>query len=688
MQLGRFFGQPRKNPGAPIGQKQGFTYTYKVNIVNGEEVPYLALKDEYADKYTKQSADDKLIGAVKSYISFNAHNDKSQNIDVPDDETFTIGEVTYTKGTAYEPTDDVYTKGEQYTGSVYTEPDVYEYSGEGIKYFYLKKQMPFTDEEGNPVKKAVWNPDSGPNEDSWTLTSMGGVSSDANTLQLGGAKAFYVVPMTTYAKKVIFNLKYFRSKDETGYPTKDNEEQLMNSYFKNEDGSYDEYPVTKRPAEIKKNDGTVVNDYLAKPYEIKDYGVGNDLQLPWSYRRQFCDYFYKLVKVEKVTEDDAGNETSEDIKDSFTSQIGQFYTELTPELANYVVTFDVYYKTRETYQSSDNADNAYWYNLTTRVNNSSALDLVNFTYTNDLNRGTREHHYTDDWLWALDGDPYGLQIHNRYAQWNEVLAINNTTLPDPVALQEDIDPITGEMIGTVEFNTISASPSSASKMTLADKDGNNTYFEMMEGNYSDAFIVHPVNAEVLDKYPAFFISFFMFNAGAWPVQLNEMYDRDVKRNVAANWMLSQITKDQINIYYQRRGYVGGLDVTKLSDEDKALFEKLATDKATYTDLKNAQKIVHNKANLVPLQKGYYRIKAMSDEALTAYEADKTTYYGNRYITGYLSDTEMTAGAEDSAVPLNFWATIADKKGDLQHSDLPAEHTNQSYNRELLAAEYD
>ena len=670
-----------------IAQKQGFTYTYKVNIVNGEEVPYLALKDEYADKYIKQSADDKLIGAVKSYISFNAHTDKDQRIDVPEYETVTINGVKYTKGTTYQPTEDVYTKGKAYSGSVYTEEGVYEYSGEGIKYFYLKNQMPFTDAEGKAVQKVVWVPDSNPDETKWTLASTGGMSSDANTLQLGGAKAFYVVPMTTYAKKVIFNLKYFRSKDETGYPTKDNEALLMDSYFKNADNSYDEYPVTKRPAVIRKNNGDVVDDYLAKPYEIEDYGVGNDLQLPWSYRRQFCEYFYKLVKVEQVTTDGSGNETKTDVSSSFTGQIGKFYTELEPELANYVVTFDVYYKTSSTYQSSDNADNAYWYNLTTRVNNTSALDLINFSYTNDLNRGDRKHHYTDDWLWALDGDPYGLQIHNRYTQWNEVLAINNTILPDPVALQEDIDPITGEMIGTVEFNTISVSPSSASKMTLADKGGNHTYFEMMEGNYSDAFIVHPINAEVLDKYPAFFISFFMFNAGAWPVQLNEMYDRDVKRNVAANWMLSQMTKDQLYVYYQRRGYVGGL-LPSVASSNKALFEKLSTANATYADLKNAQKIVHNKSNLVPLQKGYYRIKAMSDEALTAYEADKTTYDGNRYITGYLSDTEMTAGAGGKPVPLNFWATTADKKGKLQHSDLPAEHTNQSYNRELLAAEYD
>lgn len=673
-----------------VEQKQGFTYTYKVDIVDGEEVPYLALKDEYADKYIKQSANDRLIGAVKSYISFNSHQDKSQSIDVPDNETVTLDGVTYTKNTAYEPKDDIYSAGSPYSGSVYTEEGVYEYSGEGIKYFYLKKQLPFTDEEGNAVKKSIWVPDNNEqNENNWTLTSMGGVSSDVNTLQLGGAKAFYVVPMTTTAKKVVFNLKYYRSKEETGYPTTSTESLLMDTYFKHEDGSYDEYPVTKRPAQIKKNDGIVVDDYLSKPYEIADYGVGNDLQLPWSYRRQFCDYFYKLVKVEKVTVDGSANESRTDVSSEFTSLIGQFYTELIPELANYVVTFDVYYKTRSTYQSSDNADNAYWYNLTTRVSNSSALDLVNFTYTNDLNRGNREHHYTDDWLWALDGDPYGLQIHNRYAKWDEVLAINNSTLPDPVTLQDKIDQITGEMEGTVVFNTISASPSSASKMTFADKSNTHTFFEMMEGNYSDAFIVHPINAEVLDKYPAFFISFFMFNAGAWPVQLNEMYDRDVKRNLSANWMLSQITKDQLYVYYERRGYVGALTPDKATeDEVKTLFGKLKDGSATYADLKQAQKIVHNKANLVPLKKGYYRIKAMSDEALTAYEADKTQYSGTRYASAFLTKSELSEDGKSSDLPLNFWATLADNQGDLNYSDLPADQLNQSYNRELLAAEYD
>ena len=180
---------------------------------------------------------------------------------------------------------------------------------------------------------------------------------------------------------------------------------------------------------------------------------------------------------------------------------------------------------------------------------------------------------------------------------------------------------------------------------------------------------------------------FLFNAGDWPVQLNEMLDREAKRNAAANWTLQPLAADQLLPYYDRAGYVGALTPDKAS-VNKTLFDKLKAGSATYADLKTAQQIVHNKANLVPLKKGYYRIKAMSDEALTAYEADKTQYSGTRYASAFLTKSELSEDGKSSDLPLNFWATLADNQGDLNYSDLPADQLNQSYNRELLAAEYD
>ena len=664
-------GQPLESTLTPA-QKQGFTFTYKVDA---DGTPYLALKNESATALSRRNPNDILIGAVKSYVTFDY---AVTNVEWFDNESAIVGETTYTRGSEYDITTgtDVYKEGEQ----------------------YVQMQKPFMeikDSEFKSVQEKRYVYTLKPLTDTY-IYPVGKMSTDENKLETGGAKNFYVEPMTATAKSVVFRLKYYREDNKEERPGGSRGKTMaalgLDKYFA--DGK--SYPVTLRP--------NIENDYLAKEYEVKDYGVGTSLLLPWSYRRQYCTYYYRLVDVQKTTDGVYFNsiKDTEEIK----PYIGKFYDILDENLANYKLIFDVYYQTTEDYEPSTSADNAFWYNLTTTSVNTGEVEPVNFSYLNNMHKGERKNHYTDDWLWAVEGDPYGMKLHNRYAQtWDEVLTI--PTIPLTVNVENIIDPTTGEAESTDDFKTIIADPSERETYSTVNKEDptqesttdskgnpktiyhNSHFFEMMQGNYSKAFLLHPVDAEIQDAYPSYFISMFLFNAGIWQVQLNEMLDREAKRNAAANWTLQPLAKDQLYVYYQRRGYVGGLDPAKITDDNKALFEKLSpTGSATYADLKEAQKIVHKKENLVPLQKGYYRIKAMSDEALTEYEADKTTYDGNRYVTGYLSDTEMTAATENNPVVLNFWATTEGKKGNLQHSDLPAEHTNQSYNRELLTAEYD
>ena len=654
-------------------QKQGFTFTYKVDT---DGKPYLALKDERATALSRRDPNDILIGAVKSYVTFDyasAEVVKSLN------STATVNGTEYTRGTAYDITaGNTFYEDAQYTGK------------------YNQMQLPFTAIENSDFVEVLQQEYNytAKNDDDTYIYPVGGMSSTPNTLNTGGAKNFYVEPMTATAKSVVFRLKYFRSSEETGYP-KPTDFATLNlpaAYF----NEAKPYPVTMRPE--------IADDYLAKEYEVKDYGVGTSLLLPWSYRRQYCQYFYRLEDVQETT--DGVHFSSIKDREDISPYIGKFYDILEEAFGNYKVIFDVYYQTTEDYVPSTSPDDAFWYNFTTTAVTTQEIEPVQFTYSNNMHKGKRKNHYTDDWLWAVEGDPYGMKLHNRYAQnWDEVLTI--PTIPITVNVTSDIDPNTGEPQSTDEFKTIILDPTSRGTYSTVNNDEersepttnakgeaktiyyNSHFFEMLQGNYSTAFLLHPIFAEIQDAYPAYFISMFLFNAGDWPVQLNEMLDREAKRNASANWTLQPIGKDQLYIYYQRRGFVGGLDPEKLSAEDVALFEKLSPNgNATYTDLKKAQQIAHDKNRRVKLEKGYYRIKAMSDEALTAYEADKTTFSGNRYVTGYLSDTEMTAGKNGDPVTLNFWATTKSERGQLEHSDLPAGHVNQSFNRELLPAEYD
>ena len=653
-------------------QKQGFTFTYKVDA---DGKPYLAQKDESATALSRKNKDDILVGAVKNYVTFNFSTTSNYR------ETLAEGYSAEVNGTTY------------YKGKKYT-VDYSSISGKTEADQYEEEQLPFTDMKGEKEIGELKYSFGFVDESERYTKTVGGMSTDENKLNTGGAKNFYVEPMTATAKSVVFRLKYYREDNKEERPGGSEGETMadlgLDKYFTN--GK--EYPVTMRPK--------IENDYLAKEYEVKEYGVGTSLLLPWSYRRQYCTYYYRLVDV--LMTENSIDFTSVKDREDIQPYIGKYYDILDENLADYKLIFDVYYQTTEDYVSSTSANNAFWYNLTTTSVNTGEIEPVNFSYLNNMHKGERKNHYTDEWLWAMEGDPYGMKLHNRYAQtWDEVLTI--PTIPLTVNVTSSIDPETGEPVSTDEFKTIMADPSergtystvnneTRTEIPTTDSKGNaktiyqnSHFFEMMQGNYSTAFLLHPIYAEIQDAYPAYFISMFLFNAGDWPVQLNEMLDREAKRNAAANWTLQPLAADQLLPYYDRAGYVGALTPDKAT-ENNDLFGRLKDGSATYADLKIAQQIVHNKTNLVPLKKGYYRIKAMSDEALTAYEADKTQYSGTRYASAFLTKSELSEDGKSSALPLNFWATLADNQGDLNYSDLPADQLNQSFNRELLAAEYD
>lgn len=661
--------QPLESTLTPA-QKQGFTFTYKVDA---DGLPYLAQKDESATALSRKNKDDILVGAVKNYVTFNFSTTSNYREPLAEGYSAEVNGTTYYKGTKYTV---------DYSSiSGKTEADQYE-----------EEQWPFTDMKGTTEIGELKYSFGFVDESERYTKTVGGMSTDENKLNTGGAKNFYVEPMTATAKSVVFRLKYYREDNKEERPGGSNGKTMselgLDKYFTN--GK--EYPVTLRPK--------IDDDYLAKDYEVKEYGVGTSLLLPWSYRRQYCTYYYRLVDV--LTTENSIDFTSVKDREDIQPYIGKYYDILDEKLADYKLIFDVYYQTTEDYEPSTSADDAFWYNLTTTSVNTGEIEPVNFSYFNNMHKGERKNHYTDDWLWAVEGDPYGMKLHNRYAQtWDEVLTI--PTIPVAVNVTNDIDTETGESIITGNYSVIIQDPSSrgsystvnnTTPSTSTDENDktiyyNSHFFEMMQGNYSTAFLLHPIYAEIQSVYPAYFLSMFLFNAGDWPVQLNEMLDREAKRNAAANWTLQPLAADQLLPYYDRAGYVGALTPDKATeDEVKTLFGKLKDGSATYADLKQAQKIVHNKANLVPLKKGYYRIKAMSDEALTAYEADKTQYSGTRYASAFLTKSELSEDGKSSALPLNFWATLADNQGDLNYSDLPADQLNQSFNRELLAAEYD
>lgn len=716
-------------------QKQGFTYTYKVDA---DGKGYLAVKDEGATALAQRGDGTELVGAVKKYVSFSGETTAVKDIGLDANETWTpepennnitvmsgdgAGNYTkaetdtYTRGTYYRINEEVYetvTKAED--GNMDASYPPKELEDNGTMHYHLW-QLPFTDEKGAPVTKKQYSMEPTPAEGTY-LVPTGGVTKEVNTLNLGTGddktKQFVVEPPEDKAASVTFRLKIYRKADvdngtvKLPQPQPADGEPLEDdvTYLDNKDllAEGETYPITLR--NIPKED-----DYLSKDYYIKDYGVGNDLVLPWSYRRQFCKYFYRVARVSTD-----GENQDEALADS----VGKWHTELVPAFEDKHVLYDVYYRTTEDFVASTTADDAYWYNLSSVENTATPDKLAHFSYTNDIHSDSRKGHYTDDWLWAVEGDPYGMRLHNRYAQtWDETLTI--PVMPLPTDLTEIVDSVSGGSARLDNFTNIVYKPQErGSHATITNDDEGTTqitkveinlkgevvtrteetatntrYFDMMEGNYDNAFLLHPLTAEMQEHYPAFCLTMFVFNAGTWPMQINEMQDREAKRNVSANWKLNQLMADQLLPYYERRGYVGGL-LPEKAEEMEADFASLTDGTAKWGTLRRIQKAVHNPANLVPLKEGYYRLHVLSSDGLARYESDKTAIKGTRYATGYLTDSELTArvtadenGEEvRTAVPLNLRTTTADSLGTLLASDLPDSEFYRSFNTEMTPAEYD
>ena len=200
---------------------------------------------------SRRDPNDILIGAVKSYVTFDY---ASTSVTKSDNASAEVNGTTYTRGTEYDITSgtDVYQDGEQ----------------------YVQMQKPFTEIQNSQfvnVQEQSYNYTLNPLTDTY-IYPVGGMSSTANTLNTGGAKNFYVEPMT--AKSVVFNLKYYREDNKDERPGGSSGETMANLGLDKYFNEGEEYPVTLRPQ--------IENDYLAEPYEVEDYGVGTSLMLPWS----------------------------------------------------------------------------------------------------------------------------------------------------------------------------------------------------------------------------------------------------------------------------------------------------------------------------------------------------------------------------------------------------------------------
>ena len=572
-------------------------------------------------------------------------------------------------------------------------------------------------------KKQEWEPAATMEANRKYLTATGGASvkpggSTIPSLVLGDAERFLVVPMTAQAASVTFHLDTLNYANGT--------------------------PIAGKTKRNFKNNPVF-------DHTTRNFGVDNTIIMPWMMRRQYCDYKFYVVKDSEGRTPDNANYSKEapisysDAVDSLIYNPNNWSND--HSIATRNATYDTFWSNvvEQDLKTSINANNDLevtipesWKNkhiyLLVRyqptaeftamqstntggtdeakaatihwvsIQNQEKGNLMRYTRSNDVTgeKTDQGEHTTNDYLWAIEGDPYGFVLHNRYAEHGFDGTVNadwsDQVLKTPkVNSTEKFNYVSGASDGNPNFTyDASGNPVKKSNITYGAKgtaDGYGTMstaankehsiYEAMIGNYDEAMMIHPIDGciNIRNQNGYKYFGAFLFNGAPtdFPVQLNYMQEWEAMRNVYCNWQLVKPTAAQILPYYNRAGYVGGLKADVASDNAE-LFGKVSGGTATAEELATATALVTNPANIVQFTNGYYRLRA--------YSADNGIV-GGQYVSGYLHKRELE---QEGGTPLHLF----DKAGtsgtyknlaNYDGNDWMADVTNNNL-LEVMDAEFD
>lgn len=362
-----------------------------------------------------------------------------------------------------------------------------------------------------------------------------------------------------------------------------------------------------------------------------------------------------------------------------------------------------------------------WYQMMT---NNASSGLMNFSYKDGIGARTdATEHYTNNYLWAPEGDPYGFVLHSRYANnngtgWNDVVVTTTGALPKKSNYKEYTP---GDATG-YEASYTGSGNNYDNKEIIHTTDGvANAVYEMFTGTNTNnnSFLMHPTSAYI-DHSNIDFNSYYMIHdTGDNKAKLVSRAGRLLKTENDANWRLAT-TPEQLWPYFEHAGYVGGLDPVKaqnfsnleLRTQIKEYLDNPSMERE-YSVLNKARQLVYSGQfyrngettpmaatdprptdpaklplrfvadNLVPMTAGYYRIQGYSTEKLKAAET-ASGVYGPRYVSGYRFASEV-----DNTKPLHYFET--DQVSTTKHTfSALTGFTDGTLrdNIELLPAEYD
>ena len=353
--------------------------------------------------------------------------------------------------------------------------------------------------------------------------------------------------------------------------------------------------------------GTTQRNLLTHQIADVDAGqvsLGDDLEEPSTFYRPNCNFYYY---IEGVYNDNACTAANATLNNRFK---GLKLTKLMSDAAligttvkvNVTYGFQAGLETNAGEGFVTRVDQNLWYTYEAKA---TTPKLAQYTGSLQTASGYATH-YTNDYLWTPLGDPYGFKMYNRYMYKN----LNQTS--------------------TV-MTTTAIADNQAIEMR-SDNDANSVYELLADGLTTPGyFYVHPVANNAGTQY------YMRDNNGT--MQLS---------TTRTEWTYG-LSEDVMRPYYDRAGYVGGLNAA-----GKAAYETALAIENDFQKLVALQGVVynHDKADndasnyIVHYTPGYYRLHNQpGSESLSTL----------RYASGYLHDIEKTAGESSTAIPMHFYS---------------------------------
>ncbi len=363
-----------------------------------------------------------------------------------------------------------------------------------------------------------------------------------------------------------------------------------------------------------------------------------------------------------------------------------------------------------------------WYQMMT--NSNSKYHMLNFSYKDNIGlRNGRTNHYTNEYLWAPEGDPYGFVMRSRYATINgngwDAVAM---TTPGKLPKEKDDAFVESAESADYEATYTNRTPFSAKRVIHALKNDpvdasdlvddteapddrlSNGIYEMFTGDaaFGNSFLMHPTTAYIDTSDPEF-SSYYMVSEDG-KAKLKKESARTLQTDNDANWYLTA-TPHQMLPYFKRAGYVGGIDPARATADFNyqdyfATLQDAVTNGTTldFSTLRKIQEVVYAgtfyrndgktvvaegearpaqaylpmrfvSTNLVKMTDGYYRIAGFSVP---------------RYVSGYRFKSEIT-----NTKPLHFFEKTKDDQWAHTFDDLTGFNDDILRNNiELLPADFD